>query len=59
MKRRLLLLAMSAGMLASVTAQTPNFGTAKADGVQLYAQSDDKANLDAPVNAQLNYRVVC
>ena len=58
MKRRLLLLAMSAGMLTSVSAQAPNLGTAKADGVQLYAQSDDKANLDAPVNAQLNYRVV-
>lgn len=58
MKRRLLLLAMSAGMLTSVSAQIPNLGTAKADGVQLYAQSDDKANLDAPVNAQLNYRVV-
>ena len=59
MKRRLLLLAMSAGMLTSVSAQqAPNLGTAKADNVQLYAQSDDKANLDAPVNAQLNYRIV-
>lgn len=58
MKRRLLLLAMSAGMLTSVSAQAPNLGTAKADNVQLYAQSDDKANLNAPVNAQLNYRIV-
>lgn len=59
MKRRLLLLAMSAGMLTSVSAQAhPTLGMAKADNVQLYAQSDDKANLDAPVNAQLNYRIV-
>lgn len=58
MKRRLLLLAMSAGMLASVTAQTPNFGTAKADNVQLYAQEDYKANLTSPSIAKVNYRIV-
>lgn len=58
MKRRLLLLAMSAGMLASVTAQTPNFGTAKEDNVQLYAQEDYKANLTSPSIAKVNYRIV-
>lgn len=58
MKRRLLLLAMSAGMLTSVSAQTPNFGTAKADNVQLYAQVDYKADLENPSIAKINYRIV-
>lgn len=58
MKRRLLLLAMSAGMLTSVSAQTPNFGTAKADNVQLYAQVDYKADLEKPSIAKVNYRIV-
>lgn len=58
MKRRLFLLAMSANMLMSVSAQAPNFGTAKADNVQLYAQVDYKADLENPSIAKVNYRIV-